>query len=213
MAKHFYRLLAHWHIRHRDLLKGLYAHTQQLVAQQAPEYVIVALDPVNFEKPYCQKVEGIYTVLKSTPPALGGKKRLTKGYPAMTATIVNPPEPTLTYTNWFSYTTADFLSQNREIERAIHITRALLPTRQVRFVGDAGLDDSEDLAGDRRGVRYSVAFVLTLILLGKLVGEVKLNGIVQWMRLRKEWVKQHLGLERDELPCRNLLIRLCCTNC
>ena len=53
----------------------------------------------------------------------------------------------------------------------------------------------------RRGVRYSVAFVLTLILLGKLVGEVKLSGIAQWVRLRKEWVKQHLGLERDELPC------------
>ncbi len=53
----------------------------------------------------------------------------------------------------------------------------------------------------RRGVRYSVAFVLTLILLGKLVGEVKLSGIAQWVRLRKEWVKQHLGLERDTLPC------------
>lgn len=54
---------------------------------------------------------------------------------------------------------------------------------------------------DRRGVRYSAAFVLTLILLGKLVGEVKLSGIAQWVRLRKEWIKQHLGLERDSLPC------------
>ena len=41
--------------------------------------MIVALDPVNFEKPYCQKVEGVSTVMQSTPPGLGGKKRLTKG--------------------------------------------------------------------------------------------------------------------------------------
>jgi len=53
----------------------------------------------------------------------------------------------------------------------------------------------------RRGVRYSVALVLTLLLLGKLVGEVKVSGIAQWMRLRKEWVKQQLGRERDDLPC------------
>jgi hypothetical protein len=46
-----------------------------------------------------------------------------------------------------------------------------------------------------------VAFVLTLILLGKLVGEVKVSGIAHRVRLRKEWVKQHLGLERDTLPC------------
>ena len=95
----------------------------------------MALDPANFEKPYCQQVEGVSTVMKSTLPALDGKKRLTKGYPAMTATIVNLPEPALTYANRFSYTTADFLSQNREIERAIRITRALFPTQQLRFVG------------------------------------------------------------------------------
>jgi hypothetical protein len=67
--------------------------------------------------------------MKSTPPALDGKKRLTKGYPAMTATIVNLPVPAVTYANWFSYTTADFLSQNCEIERTVRITRALFPTR------------------------------------------------------------------------------------
>jgi hypothetical protein len=145
MAKRFYRLLANRRIRHRHLLKGLYAHAQQLVAQEAPAYVIVALDPVNFEKPYCQQVEGVSTVMKSTPPTLDGKKRLTRGYPAMTATIVNLSEPALTYASWFSYTTADFLSQNYEIERAIRITRALLPTQQVRFVGDAGLDDQKIL--------------------------------------------------------------------
>jgi hypothetical protein len=145
MAKRFYRLLAHQRLGHRDLLKGLYAHAQHLVAQQAPEYVVVALDAVNFEKPYCQQVEGVSTIMKSTPPALDGKKRLTKDYPAMTATMVNLSEPAITYANWFSYTTADFLSQIYEIEQAIRITPMLLPTQQVRFVGDAGLDDQKIL--------------------------------------------------------------------
>ena len=96
----------------------------------------MALDPVNFKKPYTEKLEGVSTVMKSTPLALQGKKRLTKGYPAMTATIVNPPEPALTYANWFSYITADFVSQNREIERAIRITRTSIPTLRLQDGGE-----------------------------------------------------------------------------
>jgi hypothetical protein len=42
-----------------------------------------------------------------------------------------------------------------------------------------------------------VALVLTLILLGKLVGEVKVSGSAAWVRLGKEWLKQHLAPERD----------------
>ena len=74
------------------------------------------------------------------------------------ATIVNLPEPATpapapvsaaagagaTYANWFSYKTADFISENREIYRAIRITRALFPGTQLRFVGDSGLDDQWD---------------------------------------------------------------------
>ena len=33
----------------------------------------------------------------------------------------------VTYANWFSYRTADFISENREIYRALRITRALFP--------------------------------------------------------------------------------------
>ena len=61
--------------------------------------------PPNFEKPYTETLEGVSTVLKSTPPRPKGEKRLTPGYPAITATIVNLPEPVITYTNWFSYHT------------------------------------------------------------------------------------------------------------
>jgi hypothetical protein len=72
---------------------------------------------------------------------LDGKARLAHGYPAITATVVNTKVPVTTYANWFSYQTADFISQNKEIEQAYETTHCLYPQYKVRFVGDAGLDD------------------------------------------------------------------------
>ncbi|MGQ9600734.1 MAG: hypothetical protein ACUVWZ_15125 [Anaerolineae bacterium] len=138
-AKRFYRFVWNKRFSHRDLLKGLYGMAQRTVAEYQPSYLVVALDPVNFEKPYTEKLEGVSTVMKSTPPPpKGQKKRLTPGYPAITATVVNLPEPLLTYANWFSYVTADFVSEN-----PIRTTRALFPHTELRFVGDAGLDDQK----------------------------------------------------------------------
>jgi hypothetical protein len=143
MAKRLYRFIWNQRFSHRDLVKGLYGIAQRTVAEHAPSYLVVALDPVNFEKPYTRKLEGVCRVRKSTPPGPKGKKRLTSGYPAMTATVVNLPEPVVTYANWFSYVTTDFVSENREIYRSIRITRALFPHATLRFVGDAGLDDQK----------------------------------------------------------------------
>ena len=143
LAKRLYRFIWNERFSHRELLKGLYGVAQRTVAEEAPPYLVVALDPVNFEKPYTEKLEGVSTVLKSTPPGPRGQKRLTSGYPAMTATVVNLTEPVITYANWFSYRSADFVSENREVYRAIRITRALFPHLKVRFVGDAGLDDQK----------------------------------------------------------------------
>jgi hypothetical protein len=143
-AKRFYRFVWNKRFSHRDLLKGLYGIAQCTVAEHELPYLVIALDPVNFEKPYTEKLEGVSTVMKSTPPPpKGEKKRLTPGYPAITATVVNLSEPVLTYANWFSYVTADFVSENRELYRAIRITRALFPEAKLRFVGDAGLDDQK----------------------------------------------------------------------
>jgi hypothetical protein len=89
MSKRLYGLLGNKRLSHRTLLKGLYALAQQQVAQEAAETLVVAIDPVNFEKPYTHQLEGVSTVMKSTPPALDGEKRLTHGYRAITATIVN----------------------------------------------------------------------------------------------------------------------------
>jgi len=126
-AKRLYRFIWNPRFTHRVLLKGLYGIAQRSVAEHMPSHLVVALDPVNFEKPYTRSLEGVSTVMKSTPPGPGGEKRLTPGYPAMTAAVVNLPEPVITYANWFSYRTADFVSENREIYRAIRITRALFP--------------------------------------------------------------------------------------
>lgn len=108
MAKRLYRFIWNKRFSHRDLLKGLYGIAQRAVAGEVPSHLVIALDPVNLEKPYTEALEGVSTVLKSTPSGSGGEKRLTPGYPAMTATVVNLPLPVVTYANWFSYVTADF---------------------------------------------------------------------------------------------------------
>lgn len=145
-CKRFYRFLSNARFSHRTLRKGLYQLAQQVVAEQAPEYLVIAVDPVNFEKPYTHHLEGVSQVHKSTPPTLAGEKRVTRGYPAITATIVNLQQPATTYANWFSYETSDFCSANREVERAFRITRTLFPRTKLRFVGDAGLDDQKVFA-------------------------------------------------------------------
>lgn len=145
-TKRFYRFLENQRFSHRTLRKGLYHLAQQVVAAQAPAYLVIAVDPVNFEKPYTHELEGVSLVHKSTPPALHGAARITPGYPAITATIVNLKQPATTYANWFSYETPDFRSANREIERAFRITRTLFPRTKLRFVGDAGLDDQKIFA-------------------------------------------------------------------
>jgi hypothetical protein len=81
--------------------------------------------------------------MKATPPGPGGEKRLTPGYPALTATVVNLEVPVITYANWFSYKGADFVSEHRELYRALRITRTLFPTHPLCFLGDAGLDDQQ----------------------------------------------------------------------
>lgn len=145
-AKRFYRFCANPRFTHQDLLRGLYTLGQHTVAAEQSPYLVVAIDPVNFEKPYTHALEGVSTVLKSTPPGPRGKKRLTPGYPAITATIVNLATPVITYANWFSYQTPDFVSQNHEIAQAIETTCSLVGHAHLRFVADSGLDDQKVFA-------------------------------------------------------------------
>ena len=143
IAKQIYRFLYNQRVKTESVYQGLYEIGQQVVEQENPAYLVVALDPVNFEKPYAEAIEGVSVVHKATPPGLDGKARLAHGYPAITATVVNTKVPVTSYANWFSYQTADFISQNKEIEQAFEATHRLYPQYRVRFVGDSGLDDQK----------------------------------------------------------------------
>jgi hypothetical protein len=165
---------------HHQLYKGLYRVGQRTVREEHPDYLVVALDPVNFEKPYTKRLEGVSTVYKSTPPNLQGEARLAHGYPAMTATVVNTRVPAISYANWFSYQTAAFLSQNREIQRSIRTTRWVFPSQKLRFVMDSGGDDQKLFA-----FLQPNEFIITATHLERLVE-------VYNPRL-KRWETEHLG--------------------
>jgi len=44
----------------------------------------------------------------------------------------------------------------------------------------------------RKGTRYPLAFILTLIMLGKMAGETGIEGIIDWVHMRKEKLKKML---------------------
>ena len=146
VAKSMYRWLGNKRLETEVMYQGLYEVGQQVVKRENPDYLVVAIDPVNFEKPYTKALEGVSVVHKATPPDLTGHARLAHGYPAITATIVNTKVPVTSYANWFSYRTADFLSQNKEVEQAFETTCRLYVGRKIRFVGDSGLDDQKMFA-------------------------------------------------------------------
>jgi len=179
-AKRIYRFMWNKRFNHHWLFKGIYRIAQRTVAQEDPDYLVVVLDPVNFEKPYTKKLEGVSTVHKSTPPDLKGEARLAHGYPAMTATVVNTAIPALSYLNWFSYNTVDFLSQNLEIQRSIRTTRWVFPDRKLRFVMDSGGDDQKLFA-----FLMPDEFIITATHLERLVE-------VHNSRLNR-WETEHLG--------------------
>jgi predicted transposase YbfD/YdcC len=52
----------------------------------------------------------------------------------------------------------------------------------------------------KRGRRYPVALILTLVVLAKLMGEPKLSGVSQWARLRGTWLNEVLHLQRTQWP-------------
>ena len=53
----------------------------------------------------------------------------------------------------------------------------------------------------KRGVRYPLALILSLVVLGKLAGMTSLAGIAEWVRLRADWLQTVLPLRGARLPC------------
>ena len=57
---------------------------------------------------------------------------------------------------------------------------------------------------DRRraqGKRYSLAFILCLLIVAKLAGQQTLSGATEWIRHRGKQFAQRFGLERETMPC------------
>ena len=61
---------------------------------------------------------------------------------------------------------------------------------------------------DPRGVRYPLAWVLTLALLAKLAGEDRLTGIAEWVQHRKVALARAMGLPRPQAPHRTTYSRI-----
>lgn len=53
----------------------------------------------------------------------------------------------------------------------------------------------------KRGRRYSLALLLTLLVLARLAGETEISAAAQWIRLRADWLCEQLHLTRHRLPC------------
>src|SRR5437016_5959209 len=53
----------------------------------------------------------------------------------------------------------------------------------------------------KRGVRYSVALILTLIVLAKLAGMTTQAATAEWVRLRAGWLSQVLPCTHKSFPC------------
>ena len=52
-----------------------------------------------------------------------------------------------------------------------------------------------------QGKRYSLALVLTCVLLAKMAGATTLQAIPEWVRLRSSWLQQVLPETRAQFPC------------
>jgi len=157
-AKRFYRLVNTPSFTYQVWLKPLYADAR-VIAQAEDGRVVVALDPVNLENPYARDVEGISRVRKSTPPGSLTDRlaRITHGYPAILAQVVNRCQPAIPYVRLFSYQTDDFVSENLELMRAMRTIRTVLSDMTVCIVADAGLDDQKLFRyADRLGLEFVI---------------------------------------------------------
>ena len=59
VAKSMYRLLGNKRLETKVMYHGLYEIGRQVVERENPDYLVVAVDPVNFEKPYTKAQEGV----------------------------------------------------------------------------------------------------------------------------------------------------------
>ncbi|MDH4137314.1 MAG: hypothetical protein OEW09_11460 [Anaerolineae bacterium] len=80
MAKRLYRFIWNERFSHRHLLKGLYGIAQCTVAEHRPSHLVIALDPVNFEKAYTEAlIETLINRVEDPLRHLGNYRTLIEG--------------------------------------------------------------------------------------------------------------------------------------
>jgi hypothetical protein len=198
LAKRFYSLLHTPRSSHHVWLGALYDEAaQQVVALPPGQRVLVALDPMNLEKAYARKVEGICRVHKKTPPGSAPKKagrkqkgRITWGYPTISAVALNTPQPALLYQRLFSYVTDDFVSQPWEWMETMAHLHQLLPRRKICIVADAEADDQKLWReAQQQGLEI-------------IVRATKKRNIEVWNHRRRRWEPAALQPLAKSLPGR-----------
>lgn len=147
VAKRYYRWLENPRFDHRDVLKPAYAQTRELFQHEPGDYTLVLLDFTNLEKPYGYKFEALST-LKASGLRTGPRCRRGKvpGYNQLVGLAVGKEKVGLTFAKTISYRTADFVSLNRDIFRAIRYSHEILAGRKLRFICDRGFDDEKTFA-------------------------------------------------------------------
>lgn len=158
VGKRFLRLLHTPRFSHHRWLEVFYAlAASEVAALPLGQRLIVALDPMNLEKPYARKMEGLCRVHKETPPGsllpkearrkgkgrLRPRARITWGYPTIFALALNSRYPVLLHHRLFSYQSRDFQSQPWEWIEGMHRVRRIAGRRRVCLVADAEADDQK----------------------------------------------------------------------
>jgi hypothetical protein len=189
LSKRFSTLLHTPRFSHHAWLNVLYAQAvDQVAALPAGRRLIVAVDPLNLEKAYARKIEGICQVHKSTPPGSPPKRprrrkeegRITWGYPSIFAVGLNTARPALLHQRLFSYVSDDFVSQPWEWIQTMRYLRQRLPGRRLCLVADAEADDQK---------LWQEAQANDLELLARAT---KVRNVEIWDSRRRRWRAQEL---------------------
>lgn len=204
LTKRFYTLLHTEQFSHQAWLAVLYSQAQQQVnALPQNGRLLVATDPMNLEKAYARKTEGICQVLKKTPPGQAPQQkrqrksrgRITWGYPSMFTLALNTPQPALLHQRLFSYVTDDFISQPWEWIETMRHLRQLLPQRKVCMIADSEADDQKLwLEAQQNQLEF-------------VVRATKKRNVAVWNRRKRRWQVQDLLSRAKGCPGRGRLVK------
>ncbi len=90
-----------------------------------------------------------------------------------------------------------------------HITLDKTVAEEIGFDVNTLLEQLKEVTDKRqaRGIRYSLTFLLGIIILAKLAGQHKPSAIAQWAKLRRRHLVKAFKCQRDTVPALNTIRR------